>query len=444
MSIKLFRAYPAKRGKANQYAHSILYAIFLAVFFIVYSVSFQGRAFSEEVIDNEWGYSLNLPAGYKIAEQDGEGLSVLFTHDKIPVQVVSKVYKKGSISPLNGAEDALRNAMRRLPNCNFDISTVPYRRDTAAVSCFNMTLEKDMEGWACAAPLPLSGGEVVVIAYTPSKGKVQGDGGSNKEGGGSDRVDSKKDIEEGESTWLSVIVSVLNSLATDTGSLHEAGIMSRFAYPDTGVKNVTLEIDGVSINTSIDKSDEAAADFAVSTEYAVLSLYANDPLYQEAWKRYYRAIFRDSYGRLKNASSDINNALRDKARLSPSEGYYKASALLKWVQDMPYARGGNAADFISLPAAIAGEGCDCDTRSLLLCTLLENMDIKCAIFVSPVYSHALFGIAIPSRDKSENARLKCDGEEYLLGETTAHGIPLGMVAAEHKNAQRWMGISLSD
>lgn len=390
--------------------------------------------YGEIATDDVWGYSLDLPAGYKIAEQDGEGLSVLFTHDNIPVTVISKVYKE-----VRSAESALQEAMQKLPNCRFNISTVPYRRDKASLSRFNMTLDGDNEGWALAAPLAKA--VVVVMAYTKASGthipppkEPQGTG------------------EKASSVWQQVIISVLNSFATDRGSKREAGIMTRFAYPTVGNKKISLNIGGKKIDTAIDSSDIEASNFVVGTEYAVLTLYAKSPLYQEAWKRYYRAIFRDSQGRLKGAADDIYRAIRSDAlnnapksgTAGGSEGYNLSSMLLSWAQNMPYSRGQNAADFTSLPAALAGEGCDCDTRSLLLCTLLDCMGIRCAIFVSPVYSHAIFGAEVSAIKEEQSARLQIEGTYYLLGETTARGVPLGMVAAEHSDAAKWMGVPLGD
>lgn len=416
----------------NKRSRDIFPQLIVIFVFLIMACFFAPALHAEQVVDDVWGYSLDLPEGYQIADQDAEGLSVLFTNDKIPVTVASKVYKAGVSPSIKSAEDALRDAMRKLPNRYFDISTVPYRRSTAAIACFDMTLDSDMSGWACAAPLALRGGQVVIIAYTPVTGST---GSADGPGGG---TSSDKDI------WQAVIISVLNSLATDTGSKREAGIMTRFAYPATGKKNVHLNIADTLIDTAIDESDAGAADFVVGTEYAVLTLYANDKQYKEAWKRYYKAIFRDALGRLEQASDDIYAAIRGKARESFSEGYYLSSALLVWAQSMPYARGNNAADFTSLPAAFSGEGCDCDTRSLLLCVLLESMGVRCALFVSPVYSHALFGADIPTRNPNENARLMCDGTEYLLGETTAHDVPLGMIAEAHSETPKWMGISLSE
>lgn len=396
-----------------------LYRRQLCAFFALAALC-ASAAFCEIAVDEEWGYSLDLPAGYKIAEQDGEGLSVLFLHDKIPVTVVCKVYKESA-----DTEGTLREAMRKLPNRYFDISSVPYRNGQAAVSCFNMTLDGEKEGWACAAPL--AKGVVVVMAYTAS----------------AEAKDKEQKGGKGD-TWRQVIISVLNSLATDTLSKQEAGIMTRFAYPPSGSKAVSLNIGGKKIDTAIDASDAEAADFVVGTEYAVLALYAESDLYQEAWKRYYRAIFRDSRGRLKGAAGDIYRAIRDDARTGGDEGHGLSSILLSWAQNMPYARGKNSADFTSLPAAFAGEGCDCDTRSLLLCTLLDCMGIKCAIFVSPVYSHAIFGAAVPAAKAEQSASLNVEGTQYLLGETTARGVPLGMVAAEHRDAKKWMGVEVGN
>ena len=83
-----------------------------------------------------------------------------------------------------------------------------------------------------------------------------------------------------------------------------------------------------------------AAQFVIDCEFAVLNLYANGELWKEAWQRYYRLIFRDSYSRLDMAAKDIKSSLDPliKKQKDRNENEVMNELLLEWVQNMEYKR----------------------------------------------------------------------------------------------------------
>lgn len=76
-------------------------------------------------------------------------------------------------------------------------------------------------------------------------------------------------------------------------------------FPGEKKLPVELQIDGKTIKTSLDKSDEEAAQYLVDREYSVSLLYQKSPLWKEVWQRYYRMIFRDSAGRLSQTAENV-------------------------------------------------------------------------------------------------------------------------------------------
>lgn len=389
-------------------------------------------ASAEFVPDDEYGYSLDLPEGFQIASATEDGMSYLFAHDRMPVELILKLYDDAS-----DAGVTLVSALSRLGSSASQMSTFSWRNVDCAITQF--TMMSQYEGWALSVPLINKNAVLVLLCYAPFE---YADGAQQ------------------------FIISCINSLAIDRGSYYEPGPVTAYAFPKTGNVPVTLEIEGKTIKTALDAADAEAAQFLVECEWGVLSLYANNRQWQEAWQRYYRMIFRDSTGRVKKCAFDIYNALlpvaEKKAKSGTVNGEKSASAvdtegnaqpiainttdpktalvqmLLSWTQDFSYERGASStSDFTAIPQCIQGEGNDCDSRAMLLCALVQHMGIDGAMFVSREYSHALFGVNIPAT----GAKIKAGETEYVLGETTAK-VALGLIAQDMSDMNKWLGVTL--
>ncbi len=373
---------------------------------------FPARGGAETVTDPQFGYSLDLPEGFSLAGSTEDGMSCLFTHDRVPVQLALRLYPQAVYAD---AEAALSGALEKL-SAQGDIDRLEWRGTPCAVAVFSVRLpgaDAPSRGWAEAVSLPGKETQLVLLCYADS--------------------DREHDLEQ-------FIVSVLNSLAIDRESLHCPGILTAYAFPPEGAQDVTVRIGGREIRTELDKSDIRAAEFVVECEFAVLSLYADSASWREAWQRYYRLIFRDSFGRLGKAAADLFDALYPAARRENPQNPEAAllRTLLAWAQNFSYERRKTKSDFTSLPAALAGAGSDCDSRSLLLCALLENMGVKSALFVSREYSHAVCGFDIDAA----GAKISAGGRDYLLCETTAKGVAPGLIAQDRSDTSKWIPVLL--
>ena len=79
---------------------------------------------------------------------------------------------------------------------------------------------------------------------------------------------------------------------------------------------------------------------------------------------------------------------------------------------------------------------DCDSRTLLLYTLLKHYGYDVAIFGSEYYKHSLLGINLP-RD-TENLTFKVHNEKrYFLWETTNIGFEMGKISNTMRNTNYW-------
>ena len=368
--------------------------------------------FSEQITDRDFGFSLDIPEGFEIADYTEDGMSYVFSHPNIPVTLVMKLTEEQNAK---SAADVLKKNLKKL-NAAGDTDSFDWNGAYCGISNFSMTLDDDYTGWAVSAPVKIKDYYVLLLCYAPK---------------------SKKGCEQ-------FIISTINSLCINSEYLNTPGIITSYAFPEEGRKAVALKIGGKQINSSLDIIDEEASKFVIDLEYSVLNLYANHKMWKEAWQRYYRMIYRDNAGRLQQAAQDIYNALYPELKKSkPQDADIKyAQLLLSWVQGFGYerAKSKNESDFTSLPASIRGKGSDCDSRSMLVSVLLNYTGIDTAILISREYSHAVVVTDIPAPGQTFTME---NGREYIFGETTAK-VTWGMIAQDQSDRTKWIAVSFDE
>ena len=384
---------------------------FHKIFLSILVILFVSQAFAEQITDRDFGFSLDIPEGFEIADYTQDGMSYVFSHPNIPVTLVMKITEE----PSSDAALVLKKNLTKL-NAKGDTDSFNWNGANCGISNFTMTLDDNYFGWGVTAPVKIDDYYVLLLCYAPQ---------------------SKKACEQ-------FIISTINSLCIDSERLNTPGIITSYAFPAEGRKAISLNIGGKQIKTTIDKSDIEAAKFTIELEYAVLTLYASHNLWKEAWQRYYRMIYRDNAGRMEAAAADIYNALYPELKkLYPYDAEIKyAQALLSWVQTFNYdrAKSKNESDFTSIPAAITGTGSDCDSRSILISIFLNYMGIDTAILISHEYSHAMVVTDIPAPGQTFTME---NGREYLMGETTAQ-VTWGTIAADHADRTKWIPVSFNE
>lgn len=76
---------------------------------------------------------------------------------------------------------------------------------------------------------------------------------------------------------------------------------------------------------------------------------------------------------------------------------------------------------------------DCDTRTLLLYTMLAHYNYDVALFSSEYYSHSIIGVNLPI----SGIAYKYENQRYVLWETTAPNIKAGILPSEISNLNYW-------
>jgi hypothetical protein len=91
-------------------------------------------------------------------------------------------------------------------------------------------------------------------------------------------------------------LSALDSLAAREGDQRYPGPMTEFTYPRG--QRMPASPAGLELEAYVHEQDAEGAQALVDREFEVLRRQADSPQWQEAWARFYRAVYRDSYGRL--------------------------------------------------------------------------------------------------------------------------------------------------
>lgn len=375
--------------------------------FIIFAIT--SYSFSEQITDRDFGFSLDIPEGFEIADYTEDGMSYVFSHPNIPVTLVMKLTEEKNAK---SAAEVLNINLKKL-NASGETDSFKWNGTVCGISYFSMSLDDNYSGWAVSAPVKIQDYYVILLCYAP---------------------ESKKGCEQ-------FIISTINSLSINNEYLNTPGIITSYAFPPEESESVLLKIGDKEIKTSLDKSDEEAAKFVIDLEYSVLNLYANHKMWKEAWQRYYRMIYRDNAGRLQQTAKNIYDSIYPELKKSkPQDADIKyAQALLSWVQTFGYERAQSKieSDFTSLPASIKGKGSDCDSRSMLVSVLLNYTGIDTAMLISREYSHAVVVTDIPAPGQTFTME---NGREYLFGETTAR-VTWGMLAQDQADRTKWIPVT---
>jgi hypothetical protein len=193
-----------------------------------------------------------------------------------------------------------------------------------------------------------------------------------------------------------------------------------------------MAITGTELTAHIRENDAEAAQALVDREYILLTRYHAAPNWQEAWIRFYRMIYRDSWNRIAGAVFELERHFN--AGLSPGERVFAEKALA-WVQGFHYERDPEGSDFVNLVTAVTEGRGDCDSRAMLWAMILSQSDIPTAIMVSRDYSHAM-GLADIA---GTGARFEAAGIRWLVAETTDK-VGIGLISQEMSDSQRWLAV----
>jgi hypothetical protein len=223
-------------------------------------------------------------------------------------------------------------------------------------------------------------------------------------------------------------LSALDSLAPSETEKRLPGPIMEFSFPRGGHKEAAIT--GTALRVTIRENDADAAQALIDREFSLLVDYQNARNWQNAWIRFYRAIYRDSRDRVAGA---ISRLIRDWNKGPDTRAF--AEKALAWVQGFVYERDLSGSDFVNLVSALTEGRGDCDSRAMLWAMILAEAGIPAAMMVSREYSHAM-GLADIA---GSGARFEAGGVKWLVAETTAKA-GIGLISQDTSDSSRWLGI----
>lgn len=242
------------------------------------------------------------------------------------------------------------------------------------------------------------------------------------------------------------LISTLNSFAPDPRSRRAPGPVSQFYFsfppPSREDRSVALPGDLGRVAFPVHPEEAEVSQIFIEREAELLQQYAQaaharwgrpDQSFHNAWKRYYKAIYRDNSARLKPLARQLEArfAERDTPRAEIP------AILLRWLQGFEYVRVPSLSDLNSPVRAVLQSEGDCDSLALVYTILLHHLDFDAILLVSNRYSHALAGVDV----EGEGARFEFEGTRYLLAELT-EDVEIGLIPREMADPSGWLAVPL--
>jgi hypothetical protein len=354
--------------------------------------------FAESLYSPAWGFSLDLPEGYEYTDGDSKNSFSFKGPGEAMFDIV--VYNGGYAN----TQELVSDVNKRIGNKG-EADFYQYNNRQAAI--MKLTFNNN-EGWGLAVELDGSGGKkplLLALAYGPASAK-------------------EMDLFH---------VSALDSICPSNAERRYPGPVIEYSYPRGEQKRVSIA--GGSINVMIRENDAETSQILIEREYQIFQNYINTQMFQEAWRRYYRFVYRDSYDRIANAASVIVRSWGGPPSSGGAERRAFAKKALTFVQGYKYERDLSGSDFLNLVTAVTESRGDCDVRAMILAIILSKADIRAAMMVSPYYGHALGLVEVDG----EGARFESYGTKWLVAETTTD-VDIGLIAQDESDPNYWLGV----
>ncbi len=245
------------------------------------------------------------------------------------------------------------------------------------------------------------------------------------------------------------ILSALDSFSPSAATRNLPGPVSQFYRNDIDDGNAgatlvlpggtTMEIPGILASDG----QREASQVVIEREARLLLTHqpgsetrydeSRPPQWVQAWRRYFRMIYRDNYERMAPVAEAI---YRESARGGVSRDQLPAH-LLTWLQGAGYERTASLSDFASPGSCLATFTGDCDSLGMTYAILLHHLGFEAILMASVEYSHAMVGVDMPGA----GARFSYEGRDWLVAELTAN-VAIGQIAQNMADPAGWIGVKL--
>ena len=172
--------------------------------------------------------------------------------------------------------------------------------------------------------------------------------------------------------------------------------------------------------------------------------------YQQTYHEYWGDIYKKLVHESKNHLGFVIDSLETLGKEKNLSRQELANLVVSFVQDIPYSyilsKGCNTIEHRKHPCVeytylgilspyefIHSLQGDCDTRSVLIYAILEEMEFDPMIVISREYAHAMLALHLPA----VGDHLTFKGKNYYFWETTAENWPIGVLPPSSNNINYW-------
>ncbi|MFW5850436.1 MAG: hypothetical protein ACOCXN_11790 [Spirochaetota bacterium] len=233
------------------------------------------------------------------------------------------------------------------------------------------------------------------------------------------------------------LLSVLDSFSIGEESRVYPGPVSQFFYPfpAPNEQDEPVPFLGDSLPFALDPGAEEASQVLVDREARILEPYGalDREIFSEAWRRYFRMIYRDNYMRLAPLAQEIG------ARLEAA-GVPRVDIpheLLSWLQGFDYVRTGGLSDFQPPVTCLATTSGDCDSLAMTYVIILHHLGFDAILMASDRFAHAIAAVDV----QGPGARFPFEGTQWLVAELT-EDVAMGRIAADMADPAGWIGVRM--
>ena len=378
-------------------------------------------------------YSLDLPIGWVEADNTDPAHVGFFSPNADAMIQVIAIEADGSRSGVAIAESMLHTMDADGEPVAFGFQGYP-----AALSDVRF-VTSGMPARGYLVTISADGTEFVLLAFAidesgaPPRGAARSPGGSGPPGATTPSGGSGSAYDAAHDHLLSAI----DSFAIGESGRLAPGPISQFfhPFPAPDARPAPLGFFDVPIPFAVDPHELDATAMLVEREARLLAPYGalDAQTAYQAWRRYFRMIYRDNFLRLDGVAAGIGDALA--SRRTPRVDYPRE--VLSWLQGFDYTRAGGVADFLPPLLCLVGREGDCDSLAMTYVIILHHLGFDAILMVSDRFAHAVAAVDV----LGPGARFDFEGRRWLIAELTAP-VEIGQIAASMADPAGWIGVRL--
>lgn len=375
--------------------------LFSAVFFVFLFLNAVFGISAKEFVLPAFGYYVDLPDGWNVLDASRSDL-VSFTDATRHGVFQIKRFESGTFPSVTEMSQYMKNAL----HADGDTAAFTYNGEPAVLADWRFTASKyPARGYFVF--LKQEQHEVMLTAFTALQ-----------------QYNGLHDF----------LISCIDSFSYDTSTKMRPGPISQFykEFPGNKRQPTAISVVGTEKTLLVDPESMEASQVLIEREARVLAAYKENR--NEAWKRYYRMIYRDTYPRLEPVFRLIEEEVEKKA----PEGETLPEYLLEWIQSFEYSRLDSFSDLLSPLTSVIRSTGDCDARGLLYVILLRYFGIDSILLVSSEYKHSVAAVDTPGK----GARFDYKGKGYLIAETT-DDVAIGLIQQHMADPRGWVPVEFN-